>query len=78
MVGVLPNMIRNSIVNASLVATYDEIRSALLKRKIVEDNFSCYFLSSMLSGLISTIVSNPIEVLRVRIQNANVRIYNNL
>ncbi len=65
-------MIRNSIVNASLVATYDEIKQTLLAQKIVEDNISCYFMSSMLSGIFATIVSNPIEVLRVRIQNANV------
>jgi hypothetical protein len=66
-VGVIPNMVRNSIVNASLVATYDEIKQGLLARRIVEDNFGCYFLSSLLSGMIATVVSNPIEVLRVRI-----------
>ena len=70
--GVVPNMIRNAIVNSSLVASYDQIKNGLLNTSLFADNFYCYLTSSTIAGCIATIISNPVEVTRIRIMNANV------
>ena len=65
--GAMPGLIRAAILTAAQCATYDEI-----KRKGVnltgwnEKNLATQVTSSMLAGLATTTVSNPIDVVKTR------------
>jgi len=65
--GAMPGLIRAAILTAAQCATYDEI-----KRKVVnltgwnEKNLATQVTSSMLAGLATTTVSNPIDVVKTR------------
>jgi hypothetical protein len=69
--GAVPTSVRGSIINAAGMATYDTAKHFVIEKGLVDgDNkLGQRLLASSISGLVSTIVSNPIDVVRTRIQN---------
>uniref|UniRef100_A0A0N5A0L2 Mitochondrial 2-oxoglutarate/malate carrier protein n=1 Tax=Parastrongyloides trichosuri TaxID=131310 RepID=A0A0N5A0L2_PARTI len=67
--GCTPTIMRAMVVNAAQLATYSQAKQMILNSKKVEDGILCHFLASMVSGLATTIVSMPVDIVKTRIQS---------
>jgi len=75
--GIFPNCVRNSIVNATELVAYDMVKEMILHNGLMSDQMPCHFVSGMASGLITTIVASPVDVVKTRYMNATPGIYKN-
>ena len=69
--GYFPNVARNSITNAAELVSYDMLKSFILRRHILKDNFPCHFLCGFGAGFIATIIASPVDVVKTRTMNAH-------
>jgi len=67
--GCIPTMGRAMVVNAAQLASYSQAKQILLSTPYFKDNIGCHFAASMISGLITTIASMPVDIAKTRIQN---------
>jgi solute carrier family 25 oxoglutarate transporter 11 len=67
--GAVPTMGRAMVVNAAQLASYSQAKQFLLDTGYFKDNVFCHFVSSMISGLITTAASMPVDIAKTRIQN---------
>ena len=68
--GLGPNVVRNSLVNATELVCYDTIKDALMKQLNFRDNLLCHFTSAFGAGFCATVVASPIDVIKTRIMNS--------
>ncbi|XP_065842563.1 mitochondrial 2-oxoglutarate/malate carrier protein-like [Oscarella lobularis] len=65
-----PTVFRAMVVNAAQLASYSQAKQFLLSfEERFRDNIFCHFCASMISGLVTTIVSMPVDIAKTRIQN---------
>lgn len=69
--GTMPNIVRNSVVNASEVVAYDLIKEAILKRRYLKDEFPCHFIAAFGAGFVTTCVATPVDVVKTRFMNSS-------
>ena len=72
-----PNIIRNSIINAAEIATFDQVRAMILHKKLMEDGLSCHLVSSSIAGFVAAFVGsheNKINECKTRIIYWNFRL----
>lgn len=67
--GVIPTMGRACVVNAAQLASYSQAKQSLLATSYFNDNIFCHFVASMISGLVTTTASMPVDIAKTRIQN---------
>ncbi|XP_059477187.1 mitochondrial 2-oxoglutarate/malate carrier protein [Neocloeon triangulifer] len=67
--GAIPTMGRAMVVNAAQLASYSQAKQFLLDTGYFQDNILCHFVSSMISGLVTTAASMPVDIAKTRIQN---------
>lgn len=67
--GALPTMGRAMVVNAAQLASYSQAKQFLLQTGYFNDNIFLHFCSSMISGLVTTAASMPVDIAKTRIQN---------
>ncbi|XP_075228068.1 mitochondrial 2-oxoglutarate/malate carrier protein [Lycorma delicatula] len=67
--GAVPTMGRAMVVNAAQLSTYSQVKQFLLETGYFEENILLHFCSSMVSGLVTTVASMPVDILKTRIQN---------
>jgi len=70
--GVGPNIVRNSIINAAELATYDQTKQTILKYELLTDGYACHFASGLTAGFMATLVGSPADVLKTRIMNQKI------
>ncbi len=68
--GVMPNICRNALCNAAELASYDIIKTSLLRRGLLSDSVPCHFMSAAAAGFIATVVSSPVDVVKTRFMNS--------
>jgi len=69
--GIGPNVLRNATINASELATYDEVKSLIVKRKgWMNDNIYAHFVCSAIAGFVAAVVGSPVDVIKTRIMGA--------
>ncbi|XP_033107801.1 mitochondrial uncoupling protein 2-like [Anneissia japonica] len=68
--GTIPNITRNAVVNASELVAYDMIKEQILKRRLLEDQFPCHFVSAFGAGFVTTCVASPVDVVKTRFMNS--------
>ena len=56
--GLTPNVMRNSVINAAELASYDQVKSTLLKAGM-EDNVPTHILSGLGAGFVACCVGSP-------------------
>lgn len=66
--GAMPTVGRAMVVNAAQLSTYSQAREMFVG--YVPDGITLHFCASMVSGLITTIASMPVDIIKTRIQNA--------
>jgi len=70
--GVGPNIVRNSIINAAELATYDQAKQTALKTFHLQDNLSTHLLCGLTAGFVATSCGSPADVIKTRIMNQKV------
>uniref|UniRef100_A0A0N5BH07 ADP/ATP translocase n=1 Tax=Strongyloides papillosus TaxID=174720 RepID=A0A0N5BH07_STREA len=70
--GCTPTIMRAMVVSVAQLATYSQAKEMILKSKVVEDGIFCHFLVLMVSGLATTIISMPVDIVKTRIQSMRV------
>ena len=73
--GLLPNVVRNSLVNAAEMVTYDMMKEAILARRLLADDVACHVTAAFASGFFATVVSSPVDVMKTRYVNAESGVY---
>ena len=70
-VGVLPNIMRNSIVNAAELASYDQFKQ-IATQKLGMDGAATFthLTCAFLSGFVATCFGSPVDVIKTRLMNA--------
>lgn len=68
--GIAPNVVRNSVICAAELASYDQIKQTVLKHKLVSDGPMCHFGSALGAGFVATVVGSPVDVVKTRYMNA--------
>ncbi|XP_003386705.1 PREDICTED: mitochondrial 2-oxoglutarate/malate carrier protein-like isoform X2 [Amphimedon queenslandica] len=64
-----PTVVRAMVVNVAQLTTYSQAKQLLLGTSYFVDDIKCHFVSSMISGLVTTIASMPVDISKTRIQN---------
>lgn len=67
--GAIPTMGRAMVVNAAQLASYSQAKQALIGTGYFKDNIFLHFCASMISGLVTTAASMPVDIAKTRIQN---------
>ncbi|XP_065140510.1 mitochondrial 2-oxoglutarate/malate carrier protein [Paramisgurnus dabryanus] len=67
--GCIPTMARAVVVNAAQLASYSQSKQGLLDTGYFRDDILCHFCASMISGLVTTAASMPVDIVKTRIQN---------
>lgn len=70
-IGIVPNIFRNSIINAAELSTFDQAKEMLLRSGMFKDNIYCHLASSAIAGLAAVIIGSPVDVIKTRIMNQN-------
>mmetsp|Transcript_36309 Transcript_36309/g.91242 ORF Transcript_36309/g.91242 Transcript_36309/m.91242 type:complete len:300 (+) Transcript_36309:136-1035(+) len=72
--GIGPNIGRNAIINAVELASYDEVKSSLLKAGL-SDGVFCHLLSGLGAGFFACIFGSPVDVVKSRVMGDRVGKY---
>ncbi|XP_034044452.1 mitochondrial brown fat uncoupling protein 1 [Thalassophryne amazonica] len=73
--GTLPNITRNALVNCTELVTYDLIKEAILRHKLMSDNLPCHFVSAFGAGFVTTVIASPVDVVKTRYMNSPPGLY---
>ena len=65
--GVGPTVGRATALAAAELATYDECKTQILKRKLMSEGLPCHITTAFISGFVSTVVSSPFDVVKSRV-----------
>uniref|UniRef100_A0A8C4R400 Uncoupling protein 2 n=1 Tax=Eptatretus burgeri TaxID=7764 RepID=A0A8C4R400_EPTBU len=68
--GTGPNITRNAVVNCAELVTYDIIKDAILKYKLMTDNLPCHLTSAFGAGFCTTVIASPVDVVKTRYMNS--------
>lgn len=58
----VPNILRNSIMNAVELASYSQVKQSMLDAKLMSDGMPLHFLSSGVAGFLAVIFGSPADV----------------
>jgi solute carrier family 25 uncoupling protein 8/9 len=78
--GYLPNVARNSTINAAELASYDQLKQTILRMGVMDDGVGAHLASGAGAGFIATVVGSPVDVLKTRMMSTvnGVRVYNSI
>jgi len=65
-----PNVMRNSIINAAELASYDQYKQMMLSSGMLKDGVPCHLTCACMAGFTACCVGSPVDVLKTRIMNA--------
>ncbi|XP_060996884.1 mitochondrial brown fat uncoupling protein 1 isoform X1 [Dama dama] len=69
--GTTPNLTRNVIINCTELVTYDLMKEALVKSRLLADDVPCHFMSAVIAGFCTTVLSSPVDVVKTRFVNSS-------
>jgi len=64
------NVARNAVINASELASYDQIKSWLLMNRYMEEGRLTHLVCGFMAGFCALIIGSPVDVMKTRIMNA--------
>jgi len=67
-----PTVVRAMVVNAAQLASYSQAKQIVLSTGYFSDNIFLHFVASMISGLITTAASMPVDIAKTRVQNMRI------
>ncbi len=72
--GAAPTVIRAMVVNGAQLASYSQAKENLVATKYFQEGILLHFCASMISGLITTIASMPVDIVKTRVQRSSQKI----
>lgn len=69
--GATPTVARAMVVNGAQLASYSQSKEALVKTGHFQEGIFLHFCASMISGLVTTIASMPVDIVKTRIQKSS-------
>eukprot|EP00898_Chlorokybus_atmophyticus_P001232 jgi/Chlat1/2109/Chrsp17S00184 len=73
--GLGPNIMRNSIINAAELASYDQVKQSLLKLPGFSDNIVTHILSGLGAGFFAVCIGSPVDVVKSRVMGDSKGLY---
>ena len=68
--GLAPNILRSSIMNATELATYDQIKTLVVHTfGFNQDNKFVHLFCGFAAGFVAVVCSSPIDVIKTRVMN---------
>ena len=67
--GVGPNIMRNSVINAAELASYDQFKQIAVNNLGMGDHIGTHLSCAMGAGFVACIVGSPVDVMKTRIMN---------
>ncbi|XP_020704568.1 mitochondrial uncoupling protein 1 isoform X1 [Dendrobium catenatum] len=64
--GLGPNIVRNAIINAAELASYDHVKQTILKFPGFSDNMFTHLLAGLGAGLFAVCIGSPVDVVKSR------------
>ncbi|KAH9832315.1 mitochondrial carrier [Rhodofomes roseus] len=71
--GVNPTTVRGIVLSVSQICSYDQVKQVLKRRNLMQEGVGLHFVASMVAGLVCSITSNPVDVVKVRLMNDSER-----
>lgn len=71
--GSMPTIQRAMIVTAAQLASYDQFKECLLANKVMKEGMATHFVASCLAGIVASLASNPIDVVKTRMMNMKIQ-----
>jgi solute carrier family 25 oxoglutarate transporter 11 len=59
------------VVNGAQLASYSQAKESLVATSYFHDGIFLHFCASMISGLVTTIASMPVDIVKTRVQKAS-------
>lgn len=69
--GAAPTVIRAMVVNGAQLASYSQAKESLLATNKFSEGILLHFCASMFSGLVTTIASMPVDIVKTRVQRSS-------
>jgi solute carrier family 25 (mitochondrial uncoupling protein), member 8/9 len=73
--GLGPNVMRNSIINAAELASYDQYKEIILGSGYMKDGVALHLTCASMAGTTACVFGSPVDVLKTRIMNAPTGMY---
>jgi len=73
--GCWPNVYRAMFMSAGQLASYDQAKGMLLHTGIFDDGILVHLVASAFAGLVATVITNPLDVVKTRIMNSEKGVY---
>lgn len=70
--GSAPTVTRAMLVTAAQLATYDQIKDAVTENHLVPEGLATQVVASCGAGVLASVASNPIDVVKTRVMNMKV------
>jgi solute carrier family 25 uncoupling protein 8/9 len=65
-VGIVPNILRNSVINAAEIASYDQYKQMMLQYTGLKDGIGLHILCATMAGFTACIFGSPFDVTKTR------------
>lgn len=69
--GATPTVMRAMVVNGAQLASYSQAKESLVATSYFQEGIFLHFCASMISGLVTTIASMPVDIVKTRVQKAS-------
>ena len=73
--GFTTNIFRLSVVNCTEIVVYDIIKSYVIYKQLMDDKVPLHLTSAVGAGLVSCIITSPIDVVKTRFMNSKIGSY---
>jgi len=64
--GIGPTTLRASVLTSAQLSSYDHTKRVLLRNNILDDNIFLHLTASIVSGLVTTTATNPVDIVKTR------------
>ena len=65
-VGIVPNILRNSVINAAEIASYDQYKQMIMQYTPLKDGVPLHVLCASMAGFTACIFGSPFDVTKTR------------
>lgn len=68
-VGIIPNILRNSVINAAEIASYDQYKQMFLQYTSMPDTMRLHFICAFMAGFTAICFGSPFDVVKTRMMS---------
>ncbi|KAG9114433.1 hypothetical protein FRC07_007665, partial [Ceratobasidium sp. 392] len=76
--GTAATVTRGAVITTAQIGSYDHFKQEVKDRRLMEEGVPLHLTSSLFAGLVCSIASNPVDVIKVRLMNDRARTYNGI